>query len=442
MWKPFVKNKTIMDRVRASDFVKRLGHISNLEGLVIEAKGPDAFLGELCAISSAGHEKLVPAEVIGLRENKTILMPIGTSRGLKVGDCVTASGRYLEVPVGDWLIGRVLDGLGRPVDDLPVPLDTQWASLHAKVCSPLDRAPIHEVVSTGVKAIDAFMPLGRGQRIGIFAGSGVGKSTLISMIIRNLEADVVVLALVGERGREVQEFVSHLQAHARSKRFVVISATSDQPALVRVHAAHTALTICEYFCNQGMHVGFIMDSITRFAMAQREIGISAGEPPSARGYTPSVFDALPKLVERCGNFKNKGSITGVITVLVEGDDMNDPIADSVRSLLDGSIVMSRSLANQGHYPAIDVLASNSRLFHQLTEPDVRKMVSIAVTALSTYQMHKEVIELGVYKSGSNSEIEHAIASNKALTDFLCQEVTQVVDRNQTIKALNAIVSAK
>ncbi|HEX5127717.1 MAG TPA: FliI/YscN family ATPase [Rhodocyclaceae bacterium] len=431
----------IVERIRAAEFVQRLGRITNIEGLVVKACGPDAFLGELCTIRTAAQPDPIPAEVIAIRNGQTVLMPVGGARGFRCGDQVRATGRHLEVPVGDWLNGRVLDGIGRPIDGDVIPAKTQWRPLHPKICSPLSRAPVDTIVETGIRVIDTFLPIGRGQRMGIFAGSGVGKSTLLSMMAKNIKADVVVLALVGERGREVQDFVSQF-LHKNSQRpVVVVAATSDQPALLRVHAAHTALAICDYFCEQGKHVAFIMDSITRFAMAQREIGISAGEPPSARGYTPSVFDALPKLVERCGNFKDRGSITALMTVLVEGDDLNDPVADTVRSLLDGAIVLSRPLSNSGHYPSVDVLASNSRLFDRLTEPAVKKMIAVALSAMGTYESHKEVIELGVYKTGANAEIERAIAFHKVLSRFLKQDVSESTSREQAVRELSLIVSA-
>ncbi|MFT3736013.1 MAG: FliI/YscN family ATPase [Rhodocyclaceae bacterium] len=432
----------VLQRLRTARLTKRLGRVSALEGLVVESMGPDAFLGELCTIKASEGREAVPAEVVGLHADRTVLMPIGRPQGLRVGDTVEASGRHLQAPVGDWLIGRVLDGIGRPLDGKPIPADTEWRPLHVDIGSPLERAPVDQIVQTGIKVVNTFLPIGKGQRMGVFAGSGVGKSTLLSMMACNVEADVIVLALVGERGREVQDFVAQLASAGKTRKIVIVAATSDQPALLRVHAAHTALTMCDYFCEKGMHVAFVMDSITRFAMAQREIGIAAGEPPSARGYTPSVFDALPKLVERCGNFQRRGAITALMTVLVEADDFNDPIADSVRSLIDGSIVLSRALANRGHYPSVDVLASNSRLFHRLTEPDVRKTVSEALALMGVYESHREVIELGVYKSGANPEIEQAIAVHKALEQFLRQDVSEAIKREFALGELASIVQAR
>jgi flagellum-specific ATP synthase len=431
----------VVQRIKETEFVKRLGRITNIEGLIVRSSGPDAFLGELCTIRTSTSAEPIPAEVIAIREEHTVLMPIGGARGFRCGDQVYATGRHLEVPVGDWLAGRVLDGIGRPIDGLPIPPQAKWRPLHPRICSPLSRAPVGEIMETGIRVVDTFFPIGRGQRMGIFAGSGVGKSTLLSMMANNIDADVIVFALVGERGREVQDFVSHFSRGNGGRPVVVIAATSDQSALLRVHAAHTALAICDHFCEQGKNVAFIMDSITRFAMAQREIGISAGEPPSARGYTPSVFDALPKLVERCGNFQGRGSITALMTVLVEGDDLNDPVADAVRSLLDGAIVLSRQLANRGHYPSIEVLGSNSRLFNRLTEPHVKKLVSTALAALATYEAHKEVIELGVYKTGANPEIEAAVKFHSALAHFLTQDVNQSLPREQAIRELSSIVSS-
>lgn len=429
----------LLSRLQSAQLTRRLGRVIALEGLAVESMGPDVFLGELCTIHSSETHEVVPAEVVRIESERIVLMPIGRARGLRAGDTVRATGRYLQAPVGDWLIGRVLDGIGRPLDGMPVPEDCEWRPLHAELISPLKRAPINEIVQTQIKVVDCFLPIGKGQRIGVFAGSGVGKSTLLSMMASNCSADVIVMALVGERGREVQDFVDQLTQHGKTRNIVVVAATSDQPALLRVHAAHTALAMCEYFCEQGKHVAFIMDSITRFAMAQREIGITAGEPPSSRGYTPSVFDSLPKIVERCGNFKDGGAITALMTVLVEGDDLNDPVADSMRSLLDGAIVLSRAAANRGHYPAVDVLSSNSRLFYKLTEPHVRDLVSNALAAIGVYESHREVIELGVYKSGANLEIERAIALHKSIDSFLKQDIRESVPREQALSQLANIV---
>ena len=353
--------------VRGAEFTRRSGLVSQFFGLVVESIGPDAFLGEVCEIYSRSTATPIAAEVVGLKDGKVLLMPYGELRGIGLGCEVLATGRAVEIAIGEGLLGRVIDAFGRPLDGRPLPPLPAQCRLTHEPRNPLARSRIRRVLETGVTSIDGLLTIGRGQRVGIFSGSGVGKSTLLGMIARNMKADINVIALIGERGREVLEFIEQSLGPAGLKRSVVVVATSDQPALVRSRAAYAATAIAEYFRDRHNDVLLIMDSITRFAMAQREIGLAVGEPPTARGYTPSVFAALPKLLERCGTTDHAGSITALYSVLVEGDDINDPIADCVRAILDGHIVLSRDLANHGHYPAIDVLASSSRLMPQPRE---------------------------------------------------------------------------
>ena len=344
--------------------MRRSGRVTQIVGLVIESQGPNVNLGDLCYVSSRGGSQAIPAEVVGFRQNRVLLMPIAEMEGIGPGCEVISAQGTLKVTVGQGLLGRILDGMGRPMDGKGPLVSSREYPLNALPPPPLTRRRIEEPLSVGVRAIDALLTLGKGQRVGIMAGSGVGKSTLLGMMARNTEADISVIALIGERGREVREFIERDLGEEGLKRSVVVVATSDQPALVRIKGALTATAIAEYFRDQGRDVMFMMDSVTRFAMAQREVGLTVGEPPATRGYTPSVFAMLPKLLERSGTGAN-GSITGIYTVLVDGDDMNEPIADAVRSILDGHIVLSRSIAAQNHYPAIDILNSVSRVMSEV-----------------------------------------------------------------------------
>lgn len=422
--------KRYADALQGAKLTKRVGKVSQFFGLVVEANGPDVFLGEVCEIYSRFDSQPLLAEVVGLKEGKVLLMPYGELRGIGLGSEVIATGDYLKVRVGNNILGHVLDGLGRPIDgsslhDLPDEI-----SLRKEPMNPLGRRRIKEVLETGVKAIDTFLTLGKGQRVGIFSGSGVGKSTLLGMIARDVKADVNVIALVGERGREVQEFIDQSLGAEGLKRSVVIASTSDNPALVRCTAAMTATAIAEYFRDQGKNVMLIMDSITRFAMAQREIGLSVGEPPTARGYTPSVFASLPRLLERCGSSASGGSITALYTVLVEGDDFNEPISDTVRSILDGHIVLTRELANLAHFPAIDVLKSVSRLVGVLQTDQEKAILKNAVTVMSTYEKSRDMVEIGAYKSGSNPELDQAIKLYPKISGFLKQDIKSRVSRDE------------
>jgi flagellum-specific ATP synthase len=432
--------KRYLSAVRNTDLVRRTGRVSQFFGLVVEAIGPDAFLGEVCEIYSRSHGAPIMAEVVGLKDGKVLLMPYGELRGIGLGSEVIATGRPVQIPIGEELLGRVIDAFGQPLDGKPLPVLKAHYQLKAEPLNPLSRTRIQHVLETRVRPIDALLTMGRGQRVGIFAGSGVGKSTLLGMIARNIRADINVIALIGERGREVLDFIEKNLGRDGLARSVVVVATSDQPALVRSRAAYAATAIAEFFRDKSQDVVLIMDSITRFAMAHREIGLAIGEPPTARGYTPSVFAVLPKLLERCGTSDSGGSISALYTVLVEGDDMNDPVSDSVRSILDGHIVLSRELANHGHYPAIDVLASTSRLMTDLVSKEDRQLAQQVVSILSTYRKNKDMIELGAYRAGSNAELDHAIKLTPDINKFLCQEMDQSVSRADTMKHLRTLLA--
>jgi flagellum-specific ATP synthase/type III secretion protein N (ATPase) len=395
------------------------GRVVQVVGLTIEAMGLVCEIGEVCAIHANGSGSLL-AEVVGFRNQRTLLMPLGEMQGIQPGSPVHPSGTCLLAPVGYQLLGRVLNGLGDPIDNIEsddnlIKVPTYNAAPH-----PLNRQPISQALTTGVRAIDGLLTCGKGQRIGIFAGSGVGKSTLLGTIARSSRTDVSVIALVGERGREVQEFIERDLGPVGLARSVVVVSTSDQPALVRLKAAWVATTIAEYFRDQGMDVTFLMDSVTRFAMAQREVGLAIGEPPASKGYTPSVFAMLPRLLERTGTGR-RGTITGFYTVLVEGDDFNEPICDAVRSILDGHIILSRDLAARNHYPAIDVLHSVSRVMPAVTTPEQRENAAKVRKLLATYEKARDLINIGAYVSGSDREIDASLAALSDINDLLQQE---------------------
>ena len=399
------------------------GRVAQLIGLVVESEGPLAAIGEVCRIESARHDGSTLAEVVGFRNHHLLLMPLGEIQGVHPGSEVIATGGPLRIPVSDDLKGRVINGLGQPIDDQGPIRGRQMVGLHLMPPHPLKRQRIHTVFRTGIKAIDTFIPCGGGQRLGIFAGSGVGKSTLLGMMASHAEADVNVIALIGERGREVREFLEKdLDSAGRSKSVVVV-ATSNEPALARVKGAFLAMAIAEHFRDQGQNVLMLMDSVTRFAMAQREIGLAIGEPAATRGYTPSVFSLLPRLLERAGAGE-RGAITGLFTVLVEADDMNEPVADAVRSILDGHIVLSRDLATQNHYPAIDVLESVSRLTRELLVPEQLDLTGRAREEMAVYRRNQDLINIGAYPAGSNAVIDEAIARHEPLRQFLRQGVTE------------------
>jgi flagellum-specific ATP synthase len=437
---PANRLENLLRRVEQTQVLRNHGRVVQLIGLVIESEGPLVAVGEICRIESARHDGSTLAEVVGFRNHHVLLMPLGEVHGIHPGSEVIALGTALRVPVGEQLKGRVLDGLGKPLDQQgPVQAEEQ-APLYLQPPHPLRRQRICKPFQTGIKALDTFVPCGRGQRLGIFAGSGVGKSTLLGMIASQAEADVNVIALIGERGREVREFMEKDLDEAGRRKSVVVVATSNQPALARVKGAFVAMTIAEYFRNQGQNVLLMMDSVTRFAMAQREIGLAVGEPPTTRGYTPSVFSLLPQLLERAGAGE-RGSITGLFTVLVEADDMNDPIADSVRSILDGHVVLTRELATQNHYPAIDVLESVSRLTRDLTTPEQQKISAQAREALAAYRRNQDLITIGAYPPGTNAAIDLCIQLHEPLSAFLQQPAGQGSAAAQSWAMLDRIMTA-
>lgn len=413
-------------KLRLMNPIKTVGSVKRAVGLVIESQGPPASVGELCEIVGQGRADPIPAEVVGFRDNFVISMPLFKVHGVKLGDKVVCRKKQGTVSVAPALLGRVIDGLGQPIDGLgPILAEAEYP-LQSQGTNPLERKNIEDVLGTGIRAIDGLLTCGKGQRIGIFGGSGVGKSTLLGMMARYTSADVNVISLVGERGREVRGFIEKDLGPEGLKRSVVIVSTSDQPPLLRIRAAVAAASLAEYFRDQGKDVLLMMDSITRFAMAQREVGLAAGEPPSSKGYTPSVFALLPRLVERAGNFMSGGSITGFYTVLVEGDDMNEPVADAVRSLLDGHVVLSRELAWRNHYPCIDVLASVSRLMPDLVPGPYTEKAGKIRELISTYQKAEDMINIGAYVKGSNPKIDMALKKIDAINGFLKQRLEERV----------------
>lgn len=414
------------------------GSVVRVVGLQLDVEGLTAAIGDAVTVETE-HGPLI-AEVVALRDGGLICMPFGELHGVRAGARVTALGEPMKITVGPQLLGRVLDGMGNPIDGGPALLDGDRVTIDGIAPHPLRRARVDQAMPLGVRAVDTLIPCGRGQRLGIFAGSGVGKSTLLSMIARGTEAEVTVLALVGERGREVREFIEHDLGPEGLARSVVVVATSDEPALVRLRAAFTATRIAEWYRDQGKHVVLMMDSVTRFCMAQREVGLSAGEPPATRGYPPSVFALLPRLLERAGASET-GSITGLYTVLVDGDDMNEPIADAARSILDGHIVLSRKLATAGHFPTIDVLDSISRVAPAITSSDERAAATEFRQLLAAYRDAKDLIEIGAYVMGTNPTVDRAIALQGVMETFLKQDMDDVTTWDDAWQALRAIVSA-
>lgn len=427
-----------IQRVRNARVTETCGRIVQLIGLVVESEGPLAAVGEICHIQSA-HGRRTLAEVVGFRNHHLLLMPLGEITGIQPGSEVIATGSPLRVAVGAALKGRVIDGLGNAIDGLGPITAEHEVGLRLSPPHPLKRQRITRVFQTGIKAIDTFIPCGRGQRLGIFSGSGVGKSTLLGMMASRAEADVNVIALVGERGREVREFLERDLDEQGRKKSVVIVATSNEPALNRVKGAFLAMAVAEYFRDRGQNVLLMMDSVTRFAMAQREIGLAVGEPPTTRGYTPSVFSLLPQLLERAGTSEH-GSITGLFTVLVEADDMNDPIADATRSILDGHIVLTRELATQNHYPAIDVLESVSRLNRDLLKADQLNLAVAAREHLAVYRKNQDLINIGAYPAGSNPAIDLSIRLHEPLIRFLRQGVNEGLSAEESWKLLTETLS--
>lgn len=428
------KYKNAIDEKR---FTKYTGVITQVTGLTIESNGPMATIGELCYIYPDNKSEPVMAEVVGFKQDKILLMPLGDMEGISSGSKVVGSGKTLQVNVGEELIGRVVDGLGNPMDGLGPIKTNKTYPVSNMPPNPLDRMMITEPLSVGVKAIDGLLTCGKGQRVGIFAGSGVGKSTLMGMISRNSTADVNVIGLIGERGREVNEFIEGDLTDAGLSKSVVVVVTSDQPALIRVKGAMVTTAIAEYFRDQGLNVMLLMDSLTRFSMAQREIGLAIGEPPVTRGFTPSVFAMMPKLLERTGA-SDKGTITGLYTVLVDGDDLTEPITDTARGILDGHIVLSRKLANANHYPAIDVLASISRVMPAISTEEHKGMANKVKDLMAVYSEAEDLINIGAYKKGSNRKIDEAIDSIDDIESFLKQRTDKVSTFDETIDDLRRI----
>ena len=413
----------VIQQIKDGDMLSRTGKIENIVGMSIEASGGRGAIGDICRIYSAESNSQVLAEVVGFKSDRMLLMPYQNMNGLAPGSFVRNTGRRLRLQVGDFLRGRIINAMGKPIDGLePFPEGDSYY-VDSPYINPLTRPPIRERVDFGVRAIDSTLTIGKGQRIGIFAGSGVGKSTLMGIIAKNVKTDINVIALVGERGREVLEFVQKDLGEEGMRRSVLVVATSDQPAMLRMKCPSVATAIAEYFRDQGKDVLLMMDSLTRFAMAQREIGLAVGEPPVARGYTPSIYAELPKLLERSGNFE-RGSITGVYTVLVEGDDTNEPIADTVRGILDGHIVLSRKLANANHFPAIDVSASISRLMVEIVSPKHRELASKLRDILSVYEKNEDLLSIGAYKAGTNPRLDYTISKIDQINAFLMQGLNE------------------
>lgn len=413
--------------LETAQLTRDIGKVTQVTGFLICGYIPEVSVGSVCEIFPNSGAPSFLAEVVGFRDREVLLMPLGEMRGLGLGSTILVRRNSGTVGVGETLLGRVVNGLGEPIDGKGNLFFTEELPIYATGGNPLDRPPIREPLSLGVRAIDSMLTLGKGQRVGIMAGSGVGKSVLMGMMARNSQAQVNVIAMVGERGREVREFIEHTLGEEGLKKSVLVVATSDQSALLRTRAAFVATTIAEHFCQAGKDVLLIMDSVTRFAMAQREIGLNTGEPPATKGYTPSTFALLPKLLERAGNFEGKGSITGLYTVLVEGDDMNDPIGDTVRSIVDGHIVLTRALAQKGHFPAIDVLQSTSRVMRNVVTEQHFKQALHVREMMATYREAEDLINIGAYKMGSNAKIDRAIKNEGHIEQLLRQTVEEPCD---------------
>ncbi|MBW2028838.1 MAG: FliI/YscN family ATPase [Deltaproteobacteria bacterium] len=426
-----------LESLRRCRPIRLEGRVVKVAGIVAEGHGPGLGIGSLCAIESSEGPDL-QAEVIGFRDRRVILMPFGETRGIKPGSRIIDITHRPMIRVGDEYLGRVIDGLGRPIDGKGDIAGCKAYPIYGNTLNPLNREIIQEVMDVGVSCINALITLGKGQRIAIMSGSGVGKSVLMGMIARNTSADVTVIALIGERGREVREFVERTLGHEALKKSIVVAATSDAPALVRIRGAYLATAMAEYFRDKGLDVILMVDSITRFAMSLREIGLAAGEPPSSKGYTPSVFTQLPKLLERAGKVEERGSITGIYTVLVEGDDMNEPIADAIRSIVDGHIVLSRSLAHKGHYPAIDVLASISRVMKDIVRPEHLDNSKKLIKVLAAYRNAEDLINIGAYVDGTDPEIDYAKKMLTRINSFLRQEIDRKVTFEESVARLESL----
>ncbi|MHC9080915.1 flagellar protein export ATPase FliI [Bacillus altitudinis] len=430
----------LKETIETADPYKRFGKVNRVVGLMIESKGPESSIGDVCLIHKKGSKNHpIKAEVVGFKDENILLMPYVEASNISPGSLVEATGESLKVKVGTGLIGQVVDAFGDPLDGSMLPKGLALVSTEQSPPNPMDRPPIREKMGVGVRVIDSLLTVGTGQRIGIFAGSGVGKSTLMGMIAKQTEADLNVIALVGERGREVREFIEKDLGAEGLKRSIVVVATSDQPALTRLKAAYTATAIAEYFRDRGKNVMFMMDSVTRVAMAQREIGLATGEPPTTKGYTPSVFAILPKLLERTGT-NQLGSITAFYTVLVDGDDMNEPIADTVRGILDGHIVLDRALANKGQFPAVNILKSISRVMSNIASHDHKEAANRFRQLLSTYQNAEDLINIGAYKKGSSKDIDEDMQAYPQLISFLKQDVEEAVSIEDSVRILLSLMN--
>jgi FliI/YscN family ATPase len=424
-------------RVDQVDTMPPAGRVIRSVGLLIESAGPRASVGEICEIAGAPGEPSLPVQVVGFRDGTLLTVPLGDTAGVRPGGRIVARAGAVSIGVGPALLGRVVDALGQPLDGKPLALDATCPLFPAPL-NPMDRDPVVAPLGTGVRAMDAMLTCGRGQRIGLFGGSGVGKSTLLGMITRGTQADVIVLALVGERGREVRSFIDHDLGPDGMKRSVVVVSTSDNPPLLRMRAAYAATSIAEYFRDQGKHVLLLMDSVTRFAMAQREVGLAAGEPPTTKGYTPSVFALLPALLERAGAVRGRGSITAMYTVLVDGDDHNEPVADAVRSILDGHVVLSRELASRHHYPPIDVLHSVSRTMPDVAGVDHRRKAGQVREWMAAIRDSEDLVSVGAYVAGSNPRVDEARAKRDAIEAFLCQDAGTLCSLTDAVVQLEAL----
>ena len=426
------------DRLQSGSPFRISGTVIEVTGLVIASRGPWLPVGGVCKIYPLGGAEPVMSEVVGFRQDKTLLMPLGDLRGVGPGSKVVVLGKEAHYPVGEELLGRVIDGLGKPIDGKGV-IAAESYPIYISSSNPLGRAEICEPLDVGIRAINGMITCGKGQRVAVMAGAGVGKSTLLAMIARNTRADVKVIALIGERGREVEEFVARTLPPRDRERMVVVAATSEAPALVRVRGAFIATTIAEYFSDHGQDVLLLMDSLSRFAMAQREVGLAAGEPPSTKGYTPSVFALLPRLLERAGSWKGKGTITGLYTVLMEGDDPHEPIADAVRSLTDGHIQLSRRLAEQAHFPAIDVLSSVSRVRNRVTSKEHQSAVSEMTRILAAYRDTEDLIQIGAYVKGKNHDVDRALGRMPQIRDYLCQDRFEDANLESSARGLTELL---
>ena len=435
----FAKHHRLLEQANP---IRIHGKVTEIIGLVVEGNGPAVSIGELCGIFPAGSAKPITAEVVGFKKGKVLLMPLRTLQGLSPGCKIVSLGRKAGVNVGKSLLGRVIDGLGNPIDNKgPLECESEYP-IYADPINPLARGRIAEPLDLGIRALNGLLCCGKGQRMGIFSGSGVGKSVLLGMMARNTNADVNVVGLIGERGREVREYLEKNLGQERLARSVVVVAGSDMHPLIRMRAAYVATSISEYFRDLGENVLLMVDSLTRFAMAQREIGLSVGEPPATKGYTPSVFSLLPKLLERSGIMEKRGSITGLYTILVEGDDFNEPISDAARSMLDGHVVLSRDLANKNHYPAIDVLQSVSRVMLDIVDDEQRQMARRIIQILATYKKAEDLINIGAYVKGSNPEIDYAVTMIDRVNGFLKQEIDEKIDFQQTIKQMRDLFATQ